>query len=136
MKKYSIFKRLAIFLVCLIGIFTVSSCEANSKNPESEIIIFYSPTCPHCHKALEFLGEIAPQYKEITITKYNTATNFGANYYFHYTKKLGLNTSAVPLVIFGGTTYELGFGTKETTGQKYISHIQEMLSNLKTKEAK
>ena len=127
-KKSSIFKKLSVLLICLIGIFSISSCEANSKNPETEIIIFYSPTCPHCHKALTFLDEISPKYKDITITKYNTSTNTGANYYFHYTKKLGLTTNAVPLAIFGGKTHELGFGSKETTGQKYVEHINEMLS--------
>ena len=128
-KKTSIFKMLLVVLFCLIGIFSVTSCEANSKNPETEIIIFYSPTCPHCHKALEFLSKIAPKYNEITITKYNTNTNSGANYYFHYAKKLGINSSAVPLAIFGGKNYELGFGSDETTGQKYITHINEMLKS-------
>ena len=120
---------LSIFLFCLIGIFSVTSCEANSKNPDTEIIIFYSPTCPHCHKALEFLSKIAPKYKEITITKHNTNTNTGANYYFHYTKKFGLTTDAVPFAIFGGKKYEIGFGSEETTGKQYILHINEMLKS-------
>ena len=135
-KKLSIFKKLSILFICLIGIFSVTSCEANSKNPDTEIILFYSPTCPHCHKALEFLDKITPEYKDITITKYNTSTSSGANYYFHYTRKLNINTTAVPLAIFGGKNYELGFGSEETTGQKYLTHIKEMLSTQQKSETK
>ena len=119
---------LLLGIIFLSGVFTLNSKNAVGGENKAEIILFYSPTCPHCHHALEFLDkEIVPKYPDLTITKYNASTKVGANYYFHYAKKLGMdNAGAVPLAIFGDK-YELGFDEK-TTGKKYIQYIEGMLN--------
>lgn len=129
MKKMKLLKNIAFLcIVVLCGVFTLNSKTAIGGDGKTEMILFYSPTCPHCHHAMEFLDKkIAPKYKDLTITKYNTSTKVGANYYFHYAKKLNMeNAGAVPLAVFGDK-YELGFGSDETTGKKYIEHIENML---------
>ncbi len=128
MKKLKLFKNVILFAIILFcGIVTLKSKTAVGGDGKFEMVLFYSPTCPHCHHAMEFLEkEIAPKYGDLTITKYNTSTKVGANYYFHYAKKLGIeNAGAVPLAVFGDK-YELGFGSPDTTGKKYIEHIEEM----------
>lgn len=134
MKKIKLFKNVmfvAFVIVC--GIFTLNSKTAVGGD-KVEVILFYSPTCPHCHHAMEFLDKnVAPKYKNLTITKYNTSTKVGANYYFHYAKKLNMdNAGAVPLAVFGDK-YELGFGSDETTGKKYIKLIDEMFKSVSDK---
>lgn len=121
---------LILGFIILCGIFTLDSKTAIGGENKPEMILFYSPTCPHCHHALEFLDkEITPKYKDLIITKYNASTKVGANYYFHYAKKLGIDeVGPVPLAVFGDK-YELGFDEK-TIGPKYIEHIEEMYKSL------
>ncbi len=130
MKKIKLLKNIVLLgFVCMCGLFTLNSKTAIGGDNKNEMILFYSPTCPHCHHALEFLDkEVAPKYKNLIITKHNASTKVGANYYFHYAKKLNIaNAGAVPLAIFGDK-YELGFDEKETS-KKYIQHIEEMLKS-------
>jgi len=129
MKKLKLFKNIILFAIIIFcGFVTLKSNVAGADDGKVEMVLFYSPTCPHCHHAMEFLDkEVSSKYKNLAITKYNTSTKVGANYYFHYAKKLGIdNAGAVPLAVFGDK-YELGFGSAETTGKKYIEHIEEML---------
>ena len=42
------------------------------------------------------------------------------------------NAGAVPLAVFGDK-YELGFGSDETTGKKYIKLIDEMFKSVSDK---
>lgn len=130
--KYKKISIVVAVLIGVVGIFTTLTGSAAEKNKKAEMVIFYSPSCPHCHDALKFLDSIEQKYKNLKITKYNTSKTSGANYYFHYTKKLNLNTSGVPLAVFGDK-YELGYGTDDTTGQKYISHIEELLKETESK---
>jgi len=132
MGKFKLLKNLFVLgFIVLCGVFTLDSKTAVGGENKVEMILFYSPTCPHCHHALEFLDKnIVPKYKDLTITKYNASTKVGANYYFHYAKKLGIDeVGPVPLAIFGDK-YELGFDEK-TTGSKYIEYIEEMLKSNK-----
>ena len=129
MKKFKLFKNISLLIfICYCGFFTLSK-NAVGGDSKAEMVLFFSPTCPHCHHALEFLEKnVEPKYKDLTITKYNTSTKVGANYYFHYAKKLNFDSAgAVPLAIFKDK-YELGFDTKET-GKKYIEYIEEMLKS-------
>ena len=121
------FKIIFICTVIIVAMFTLINNDAKSMDKKAEVIIFYSPVCPHCHDALEFLDKISPNYKDLKITKYNTFTKTGINYYQHYTKKLNIDSNGVPIAIFNDK-YELGFGNEETTGKKYIEYIEEMLS--------
>ena len=135
MKKVKLLKNI-VFLgfICVCGILTINSKSAIGGDNKNEMILFFSPTCPHCHHALEFLDkEVAPKYKNLVITKHNASTKVGANYYFHYAKKLNIDSAgAVPLAIFGDK-YELGFD-EQTTGKKYIQHIEEMLNSSEKSE--
>ena len=51
-----------------------------------------------------------------------------ADYYIYYKKKLNFDGNGVPVAVFGDK-YEMGFGTEETTGKKYLQHIEELLKS-------
>ncbi len=118
---------LILMLVCVLSVFMFVSKKASGDDKMAELILFYAPGCPHCHHAMEFLEKIEKNYPDLKIIKYNTATKTGVNYYFHYTKKLGIDSKGVPLAVFG-EKYELGFGDDNTTGKKYIEYIEEMIN--------
>lgn len=121
---------IAIFFIIVSVIFFVGK---SAKGSDIEMILFYSPSCPHCHAAIEFLdNNVVPKYPELKITKHNTSTRVGANYYMYYKKKLNFDGNGVPVAVFGNK-YEMGFGTADTTGKKYIKNIEEMF---KVDEAK
>lgn len=124
--KTNIKKIIIWLLICIFALIIIISKSASGNDKKIEMVLFYSPSCPHCHNAIEFLKKIEPQYKDLKITKYDTSKRSGANYYFHYTKKLGIDSTGVPLAIFGDK-YELGFGSEDTTGKKYIEYIDSML---------
>ena len=131
MKKFKFVKIVLVIAFALVCGFVALSQNAKGETGKTEMVLFFNPGCPHCHHAMEFLQKIAPKYPDLVVTKYNTSTKVGVNYYFHYAKKLGLdNAGAVPLAVFGDK-YELGFGGENSTGKKYIEHIEEMLKSSK-----
>ena len=62
------------------------------------------------------------------ITKYNTSTRTGANYYMYYKKKLNFEGNGVPVAVFGDK-YELGFGSEENSGKIYTQYIEDLLKS-------
>ena len=127
LKNKKIKTLLIITLFIVLGVFIFISKTAFGNN-KPEMILFYAPGCPHCHHAMEFLDKISPKYPELTITKHNTSTRTGVNYYIYYKKKLNFDGNGVPVAVFGDK-YEMGFGTEETTGKKYLQHIEELLKS-------
>jgi glutaredoxin len=120
--KAVVFAGMAIILAALFFI----AKGAHGEKEKAEMVLFFSPSCPHCHKAMGFLDKIGPQYPGLKITKHDVTTRSGMNYYTHYKKKLNIADSGVPLAIFGDQ-YELGFGSDSTTGRIYEGHIKSML---------
>ena len=117
---------MAIVLV-LVAVF-ISISKTARGNDKAEMLLFYAPTCPHCHKAIEFLDKIEAKYPNLKITKYNTSTRTGANYYMYYKKKLNFEGNGVPVAVFGDK-YELGFGSEENSGKIYTQYIEDLLKS-------
>ncbi|MGN0929892.1 MAG: hypothetical protein ACI4N3_04590 [Alphaproteobacteria bacterium] len=124
---------MAFVVAILTTIFLISK---SARGSDVEMILFYSPSCPHCHAAMEFLdNKVAPKYPELKITKHNTSTRVGVNYYLYYKKKLNFDGNGVPVAVFGDK-YEIGFGTEDTTGKTYIQNIEEMFKKFKENNQK
>ena len=120
---------IVIFLLSLVALFVFMNKKAHG-NDGVEMILFYSPSCPHCHDAIAFLDKISPKYPDLTITKHNVATKTGVNYYMYYKNKLNIPGNGVPVAVFGDK-YELGFGDEATSGKVYTDNIEELINNSK-----
>jgi len=58
---------LTIFLVLLgLGFFSLTNGQM------AKINFFYSPVCPHCAQAKEFLNQLQEKYAEVVINRFNT----------------------------------------------------------------
>ncbi|MDR2098888.1 MAG: hypothetical protein LBO78_02580 [Rickettsiales bacterium] len=123
---------IAAITALAVAIFFIARGAHGAKD-KAEMILFYLPSCPHCHDAMAFLDKIASDYPDLKISRYDANTRSGNNYYAHYKKKLKFEQEGVPLAVFGDK-YEMGFESEATTGAKYVSHIREMLNAVGTGE--
>ena len=125
-----------MFSLLVVFVAVVFFLSRTARGNGMEMILFYSPSCHHCHADIEFLdNKVVPKYPDLKITKHNTTTRVGANYYIYYKKKLNFDTNGVPVAVFGDK-YEVGFGTEDTTGKVYLENIDEMFKKLSEEKAK
>ncbi len=109
MKSKIIF--LSIFIVGLLASFTFVKAESN-------IVFFYSETCPHCIQENEFLNELEKQHPEISVQRLVVSKQENIDklkqYYSDYNVESDLQ-GLVPIT-FIGDKYFTGF--TEKTGEK------------------
>lgn len=103
MKKLS--KLLLLLLLFLVPIKINASEKVN-------IYLFYSYTCPHCHKADAYIESLLKERDDINYYKYECLkdTNAYNRTMFNKVKEImGIDRSAFPTVIIGNE-YVIGFG--------------------------
>jgi thiol-disulfide isomerase/thioredoxin len=116
----------AIIAAAIVGLGILFAVRA-AGNEKPEMILFYSPTCPHCHKANDFLDKVEGQYPSVKISRYNTQTGDGRRKMQYWTSKLNENRDGyIPFAVFGGAKAITGFGTDETTGAEYRANLDSL----------
>jgi len=119
-------KKLLALIIAGLAAFALAACKPAGK-PDADVIVFYSPTCPHCHKAMEFLDKVKDEYPEVTTAYLNTQVRENSMKMREYTARLGQNRQGyVPFAVFGGQVGITGFGTEDTTGAQYIEQIKAL----------
>ena len=103
-----------VFLACLICIPSVFSQNAT-------VIIFYSPSCPHCHAEREFLHELKEQHPEIILKEYAVWSGVKENdkLFAEMAKKYGVTYASVPKTFIDNKVF-IGF-----TGQNGPLHYYQ-----------
>lgn len=105
-----------IFLFFLITLLIPTSnlfAKTQKINTEDKIILelFYSPTCPHCHNEISFLGTMQTKYKKLQVNNHNVFDVGTKNKLTEYYKKYNVpkfRQGQVPLT-FINNKYYLGF---------------------------
>ncbi len=85
-----------------------------------DIALFYSPTCPHCHKERAFLRDLATEHPELTIEEYSVFDPASEAVLLRFASSTGLAREAlgaVPITFVRGI-YLIGFESSETTGAR------------------
>ncbi|MBQ3021274.1 MAG: hypothetical protein IJD92_03520 [Bacilli bacterium] len=100
------------------------------------IYLFYSESCPHCHKEMEFLdNELIKEYKgKINIYKYEVTKNKDNSVLLSTIKEMHkVNSPYVPFTVIGNEYIE-GFNdsTKLEIEQIIDNYLQDNLNNNKT----
>ena len=76
---------------------------ANAAN----ITIFYSPTCPHCHNARNFINnEIIYEYDTVKIYEVNAANPDNRQDFIDALSKCGYKTGGVPVLVIGDKCFQ------------------------------
>lgn len=98
---------------------------------KSKIIIFTSPTCPHCHSAVDLAKEIEKMREDVKVTEISTATKSGHN------KAEQMGVMAVPTIFVRGPGYPQNIGFRGTPSKNaLLKAIDISLGKAEWKEEK
>lgn len=89
----------------------VASIVGVEQDEKVNIYLFYSKTCPHCHKELEYLETLKSDYKDsINIFTYEVGDITNNNYLKSVKEYFNETRPGVPFTVIGNTTF-YGFGS-------------------------
>ena len=90
---------LVLAVVVLLGL--LSSCGGDK--PVVHAVLFYSPTCGHCHKVMnEDLPPLARQYKrQLEVLEVDTSTPAGQALFHATLAHFQIDSAGVPLMVIG-----------------------------------
>jgi len=81
-------------------------CGANA----ADITIYYSPTCPHCHHAREFIeNTLIYEYSDLKVTTVNVMEKDNYPEFVETLKKCEYESGGVPVIVVGEKCFQ-GFG--------------------------
>jgi len=73
----------------------------------ANITIFYSPTCPHCHNARDFISSsLIYEYPALTVTEVNVMEGTNLPYFQETLKKCEYESSGVPVMVIGDKCFQ------------------------------
>lgn len=76
----------------------------------ADITIYYSPTCPHCHHALEFISNnLIYEYENLNVTKVNVMESANRDEFMAALKKCEYESGGVPVLVIGDKCFQ-GYG--------------------------
>lgn len=109
------FHRTTLILVLLVGLFlfafNLPIVHAQTASPVVRAVLFYSPSCPHCHYVItETLPPLAAKYgDQLKIVGVDVSQANGEILFVAALQKFGLEAGGVPFLVVGDT-YLIGSG--------------------------
>lgn len=117
-------KILKFALCCMCFVSTASAAN---------IRIFYSPTCPHCHHALDFIqNNLIYEYDNLSIVRVNATLQENRQEFIDALKKCGYQSGGVPVIVIGEKCYQ-GYG--ESLNDEIRSAVEVDLTDAQKKSA-
>ena len=90
--------------IALLSLGMISSASA------ANITIFYSPTCPHCHHARDFIkNELIYEYDDLKVTEVNASISENGPRFVDALKKCEYTNGGVPVLVIGEKCFQ-GYG--------------------------
>ena len=84
------------FLSAILGLTFAGAASA------ADITVFYSPTCPHCHHAREFIAStLVYEYPELKVTEVNVMDEANLPMFQETLKKCEFESGGVPVIVIG-----------------------------------
>ena len=97
-------KTFLLVLVTLILLSLLTSCGGNEPDkPVVHAILFYSPSCGHCHKVMtEDLPPLTRTHgKQLQILEVDTTTSQGQALFYAALDHFGIESAGVPMMVVG-----------------------------------
>lgn len=83
-------------LSAVLGLSFIGSASA------ADITVYYSPTCPHCHHAREFIsGTLIYEYPELKVTEVNVMEPSTQELFQETLTKCKFESGGVPVIVVG-----------------------------------
>ena len=81
-----------------------------SAGHAADITIFYSPSCPHCHHARDFIkNELIYEYDDLKVTEINATLSENRQTFIDALKKCEYTSGGVPVLVIGDKCFQ-GYG--------------------------
>lgn len=91
-------------LSALFGAFVFSGAFA------ADVTIYYSPTCPHCHHARDFISNnLVYEYPSLHVTTVNVMSESNRSEFIEALKKCKYESGGVPVLVIGEKCFQ-GYG--------------------------
>ncbi len=91
-------------LSILSAIFGLSFLGAASA---ADVTVFYSPTCPHCHHARDFIGgTMVYEYPELKVTEVNVMEQANLPLFQETLIKCEYESGGVPVIVIGEKCFQ------------------------------
>lgn len=118
------FSKLLFALMCGVVVFGANAAD---------ITLYYSPTCPHCHNARNFIEmNLIYEYDNLKVTTVNATEADNRQEFMDALKKCEYESGGVPVLVVGEKCFQ-GFG--ESTKSKLREAIEADLSDEQKKAA-
>lgn len=118
------FSKLLFTITC--GLFAFGANAA-------DITLYYSPTCPHCHNARNFIEtNLIYEYDNLKVTTVNVMEEYNQKEFFDTLKKCEYESGGVPVLVVGEKCFQ-GFG--ESTKSELREAVEVDLSDDQKKAA-
>ena len=73
----------------------------------ADITIFYSPTCPHCHHARDFISnDLIYEYADLKVSEVNVMNMDNRQAFVDALYKCGYKTGGVPVLVVGEKCFQ------------------------------
>ncbi len=73
----------------------------------ADITIYYSPTCPHCHHAREFISQtLVYEYPNLNVTTVNVMESANRDEFLATLKKCEYESGGVPVMVVGEKCFQ------------------------------
>ena len=91
-------------LFAFVGLFFMGGAFA------ADITVYYSPTCPHCHHAREFIStDLIYEYPSVHVTMVNVQDMNNRDEFMDALKKCKYESGGVPVLVVGEKCFQ-GYG--------------------------
>ena len=88
-------------------LFAIAGLSFISAANAADITIFYSPTCPHCHHARDFISNnLIYEYADLKVTEVNVMNVDNRQAFVDALYKCGYKSGGVPVLVVGEKCFQ------------------------------
>lgn len=90
-----------IRLFTVLGLFTVKTAFS------ADVTIYFSPSCPHCHHARDFInGQLVQDFPSVKITEVDVTKSENRDAFIAALKKCNYDRGGVPVMVIGEKCFQ------------------------------
>lgn len=131
--KNNKFETLLVIILLALFTFKLSTNTKSDKQvipnsvEQNGVYLFYHPSCPHCHKAMEFIDEnLKDKYKDTAFYRINITEKRNSQLFKQYGIEYGLEPAKMGVpTIFIGDKYMVGYDKHSNSG----SYLDRLINN-------